>query len=146
VDGDNIKKWGQDKVKIKRTVFYMESVIELPTLGHHWIEAEDGEEIDLNQPEPVRNDAISLSGAMNDAGMFEYAYREERFLPFEGVGAISSWKLDLPSSIRSFDYDTIADVLFHLDYTALDGDRDAAEINLANMINDHAANSGLFAS
>ena len=135
-----------DKVKLKRTAFHMESVIELPTLGHHWIEAEDGEEIDLNQPEPVRNDAISLSGAMNDAGMFEFAYREERFLPFEGVGAISSWKLDLPSSIRSFDYDTIADVLFHLDYTALDGDRDAAEINLANMINDHAANSGLFAS
>ncbi|MCP4983896.1 MAG: hypothetical protein GY935_25755 [Gammaproteobacteria bacterium] len=91
-------------------------------------------------------EAISLSGAMNDSGMFEFAYRDERFLPFEGAGAISSWQLDLPSSIRSFDYDTIADVLFHLDYTALDGDREAAELNLATMIETFATNQdqGLF--
>jgi hypothetical protein len=114
------------------------------TLVNHWIEGEDGDGIDLNQPAPLRDDAISLSGAINDAGMFEFAYRDDRFLPFEGVGAISHWQLDLPSSIRSFDYDTIADVMFHLDYTALDGDRDVAEAALASMINDHAANSGLF--
>ncbi|MFT4728047.1 MAG: hypothetical protein ACI9UN_002553 [Granulosicoccus sp.] len=64
------------------------------------------------------------------AGIF--VYRDDRFLPFEGVGAISHWQPDLPSSIRSFDYDTIADVMFHLDYTAFDGDRGVAEFALTD--------------
>ena len=32
--------------------------------------------------------------------MFETNLRDERFLPFEGAGAISTWKLDLPADFR----------------------------------------------
>ncbi|MCC5666995.1 toxin [Nostoc sp. CHAB 5784] len=65
--------------------------------------------------------SIVTSNAQNDSGMFETNLREERFLPFEGAGAISTWKLDLPSEFRQFDYDTISDIIIHLRYTARQG-------------------------
>jgi len=33
-------------------------------------------------------------------------------------GAISAWRLELPEAFRSFDYDTISDVVLHIHYTA----------------------------
>jgi hypothetical protein len=65
--------------------------------------------------------AIVTSSAQQDSGMFETNLRDERYLPFEGAGAISSWKLSLPKSYRAFDYDSISDVVIHLRYTARDG-------------------------
>lgn len=65
--------------------------------------------------------SIVTSGAQADAGVFETNLREERYLPFEGAGAISTWRLELPSEIRQFDYDTIADVILHVRYTAREG-------------------------
>jgi hypothetical protein len=47
--------------------------------------------------------------------------RDERFLPFEGGGAVSTWKLDLPNDYRTFDYDTISDVILQIRYTARQG-------------------------
>ena len=63
-------------------------------------------------------DVIVTSGASNDSGMFEMNLRDERFLPFEGAGAISSWTLTLPGDLRAFDYSTISDVILHIRYTA----------------------------
>lgn len=63
--------------------------------------------------------SIVTSGAMVDSGMFETNLRDERFLPFEGSGAISSWKLALPP-IAGFDYSTITDLVLHVRYTARD--------------------------
>ena len=63
-------------------------------------------------------DVIVTSGGTNDGGMFETNLRDERFLPFEGAGAISTWNLSLPSQLRSFDYTTISDVILHIRYTA----------------------------
>jgi hypothetical protein len=63
-------------------------------------------------------DTIVTSGGTNDTGMFETSLRDERFLPFEGAGAISTWNLSLPAQLRSFDYTTISDVILHIRYTA----------------------------
>jgi hypothetical protein len=65
--------------------------------------------------------SIVTSTGQNDSGMFETNLRDERFLPFEGAGAESTWKLDLPKDYRSFDYDTISDVILHVRYTARQG-------------------------
>jgi hypothetical protein len=65
--------------------------------------------------------SIATSSAQNDAGLFELNFRDERFLPFEGAGAISRWRLELPTAYRHFDYDTISDVILHMSYTARDG-------------------------
>jgi GH18 family chitinase len=62
--------------------------------------------------------SIATSTAQNDAGMFEVNFRDERYLPFEGAGAISTWQLDLPIDCNAFDLDTITDVVINLRYTA----------------------------
>lgn len=65
--------------------------------------------------------SIATSNAQNDDGLFELNFRDERYLPFEGAGAISQWHLQLPSGITPFDYSTITDVILHLKYTSRDG-------------------------
>ena len=66
--------------------------------------------------------------------MFELNFNDPRYLPFEGAGAISSWRLELPSTIRPFDYATISDVVIHISYTARDGGLDLqTEVN-ADML------------
>ena len=81
---------------------------------------------------PVK--AIAASTAQNDSGVFELNFRDERYLPFEGAGAISEWSLELfndppannpdPANpdfgrpLRQFDYSTITDVVLHVKYTA----------------------------
>ena len=65
--------------------------------------------------------SVVTSAGQNDSGMFETNLRDERFLPFEGAGAISSWQLELPTKYPAFDYTTISDVIFHIRYTARQG-------------------------
>lgn len=72
--------------------------------------------------------SIATSRGQNDAGMFEFNFRDERYLPFEGAGAISDWQFELGGAnfeaddgnevLRQFDYSTISDVILHLNYTA----------------------------
>jgi len=65
--------------------------------------------------------SVVTSSGQNDSGLFETNLRDERYLPFEYSGAISTWQLELPAEIRQFDYETITDVIIHLRYTARQG-------------------------
>lgn len=65
--------------------------------------------------------SIVTSGGQNDSGLFEPNLRDERYLPYEGQGTISSWRIQLPTQFKTFDYDTISDVVLHLRYTAREG-------------------------
>ncbi|MGN9919479.1 neuraminidase-like domain-containing protein [Micromonospora palomenae] len=65
-----------------------------------------------------RSVSIATSTAQQDAGVFEFSFRDERYMPFEGAGAASRWRLTLPSTLRAFDYRTITDVILHVTYTA----------------------------
>jgi len=65
--------------------------------------------------------SIATSTGQNDSGLFELNYRDERYLPFEGAGAISQWRIELPKGSNQFDFNTIADVILHLKYTAREG-------------------------
>lgn len=65
-------------------------------------------------------DAIAASSAQNDSGMFELNFKDERYLPFEGAGVISKWRLELPT-FKQFDYHSISDVIIHLRYTSCEG-------------------------
>jgi hypothetical protein len=66
-------------------------------------------------------ESIATSSGQNDSGLFELNFRDDRYLPFEGAGAVSRWNFRLPATFRAFDYDTINDVILHLRYTARDG-------------------------
>jgi hypothetical protein len=81
--------------------------------------------------------SIVTSGAQADTGLFETNLQEDRYLPFEGAGAVSTWRLELPSEIRQFDYDTISDVILHVRYTAREGGgrlKQAAASHAAGLI------------
>lgn len=65
--------------------------------------------------------SIAVSSLEDEHGVFELNFHDERYLPFEGAGAISKWRIELPDTFKQFDYDTITDVVMRLRYTSLDG-------------------------
>jgi hypothetical protein len=65
--------------------------------------------------------SIATSSAQNDDGMFELNFRDERYLPFEAAGAISTWHIKLNKDFPQFGFSTISDVIIHLNYTAREG-------------------------
>ncbi|APA06000.1 hypothetical protein sscle_01g007700 [Sclerotinia sclerotiorum 1980 UF-70] len=65
--------------------------------------------------------SIAVSSGTKDSGVFELNFSGPRYMPFEGAGAISTWRLEFPSPIRHFDYETISDVQLHVQYTAYEG-------------------------
>ncbi len=65
--------------------------------------------------------SIVTSDADDDSGLFEPRLEDDRFLPFEGAGAVSTWKIDLPIDYPAFDYGTISDVILRVRYTARQG-------------------------
>ncbi|WP_438017756.1 neuraminidase-like domain-containing protein [Sorangium sp. So ce315] len=82
--------------------------------------------------------SIATSSAQGDAGLFELNFRDERYLPFEGAGVISRWRLELPTAYPQFDHNTISDVVMQLSYTARDGGgtlKDGAESAILDGLN-----------
>lgn len=80
--------------------------------------------------------SIVTSNAQNDSGLFETNLRDERYLPFEGAGAESTWKLELPSNFKQFDYNTISDVVLHLRYTSREGGAQLKSDSTSHILND----------
>jgi hypothetical protein len=66
-------------------------------------------------------EAIATSTGQNDTGMFELNFHDERYLPFEFSGAISHWRIELPPENNPFDFDSLSDVILHLNYTSREG-------------------------
>ena len=80
---------------------------------------ENGDERFVNNFAAVQS--IATSHGLNDSGMFEVNFRDERYLPFEGAGVISRWRIELPKENNAFDFETLSDVVLHFKYTARDG-------------------------
>lgn len=70
---------------------------------------------------------VVTSSGQNDSGLFETNLKDERYLPFEGAGAISRWKIELPNGIPQFDFETISDVVLHVKYTCREAGHLAAD-------------------
>ncbi|MCO6477406.1 MAG: hypothetical protein J5I94_12325 [Phaeodactylibacter sp.] len=54
-------------------------------------------------------------------GMFELRLDDERYLPFEGAGAVSTWRLELNGKKGSYNLKDVLDVVVNIKYTALQG-------------------------
>ncbi|KAJ2899081.1 hypothetical protein MKZ38_003437 [Zalerion maritima] len=66
--------------------------------------------------------SIAVSSGQGDSGVFELSFQGDRYVPFEGAGAVSSWTLSLPDpELASFNYASISDVILQIRYTSLDG-------------------------
>ncbi|UTT71509.1 hypothetical protein NMQ03_09440 [Arthrobacter sp. DNA4] len=102
------------------------SVRTTATLGEREFAREVGVEDDRFSDDLAPVTSIVASSGQNDPGLFETNLRDERYLPFENSGAISSWNISLPADPSAgeptqFDYTTISDVVLHLRYTAREG-------------------------
>ncbi|KAL4794800.1 hypothetical protein BDV19DRAFT_389936 [Aspergillus venezuelensis] len=64
--------------------------------------------------------SIAVSTGVEDTGLFKFR-SNDKYGPFEGAGAISSWRIFLPTTMHQFDYRSIDDIVLHLRYTAFDG-------------------------
>ena len=69
----------------------------------------------------VRRDpqSVALTSPMNATGLFELDTQPELLLPFEGLGVDTSWEFQMPKAANFINYDSIADVLITIEYTAL---------------------------
>ncbi|GGC05314.1 neuraminidase-like domain-containing protein [Pseudoduganella buxea] len=65
--------------------------------------------------------SIATSRGQEDSGLFGLNFDDDRYLPFEGSGVIGTYVLELPPTLRPFDYGTISDVVLGFQYTARDG-------------------------
>jgi len=54
-------------------------------------------------------------------GMFELRYDSDRYLPFEGTGAVSRWRLELNGKQGSLDLNELVDIRVRIQYTARQG-------------------------
>ncbi|MBN1970838.1 MAG: hypothetical protein JXR48_02680 [Candidatus Delongbacteria bacterium] len=77
---------------------------------------------------------IIASNGINDSGMFELNFKDERYLPFEGNGAVEgNWNIDVLSPLTDFELSSISDVIITIKYTA---DHDSGNrITKDNLIN-----------
>jgi hypothetical protein len=95
--------------------------------------------------------AIAVSSMENENGVFELNFHDERYLPFEGAGAISKWRLELPDKFRQWDYDTATDVNMLVRYTSMDSG-EKLKVPAADSVQDYiksvedlSRDEGLFA-
>jgi len=70
------------------------------------------------------NQQIALShveeGEKNN-GLFELRFDDERYLPFENTGAVSTWRLELNGRKNAYNINVLRDVIINLKYTAEQG-------------------------
>lgn len=65
---------------------------------------------------------VAISRGVDDSGLFVLDFHDERYLPFEGTGALSSWRLEMPKESNHFDFNNLSDVILTLRYTARPND------------------------
>ena len=65
---------------------------------------------------------IALSHGVDDNGMFQLNFQDERYLPFEYTGAVSRWSLVFPNAeAQKAVLDSLNDIIVHVSYTARQG-------------------------
>ncbi len=67
------------------------------------------------------NQQVGISHGLDDSGVFQLIFGDERYLPFEGTGAVSRWRLELPRSTTSEQeklIDSLTDIIVQVRYLA----------------------------
>ena len=76
---------------------------------------------------------IATSNGVNDNGLFELNLNDERYLPFERAGAISTWQLEFTGVYPQFDLLTLTDLIVHFSYTSRDGGAPLQQVAAASV-------------
>jgi hypothetical protein len=67
-------------------------------------------------------ETVTLAAPVGGAGVIELQEQPDMLNAFEGMGVAASWIFRLPKAANAFDYHTIADVIFTIEYTAIYSD------------------------
>lgn len=67
------------------------------------------------------NSRIATSHGNDDTGLHELTFRDERYLPFEGAGAVCRLRIDMPQASNGWDLSTTSDVVLTVRYDAREG-------------------------
>lgn len=115
--------------------------------GTGYNEKTDGQGDDrfVGQDIQISITSVAISSGQQDAGVFDLNFSSDDYQPFEGAGAISTWRLRLPDTVAQFDYRSISDIVLHMRYTARDGGeafRQAASTAAKSRINSPATVGG----
>jgi len=81
----------------------------------------DGTQVMSN---PRAYQQIGISHGVDDRGLFNMDFGDERYYPFEGTGAVSSWQLHFPrhtSPEQAAMLASLTDIIVHVRYLAVDG-------------------------
>lgn len=73
---------------------------------------------------PRASQQVAVSSGLNDAGLFVLNFGDERYLPFEGTGAVSDWLIAFPNPTSAEQKALLAslnDVIVQVHYTAIYG-------------------------
>jgi hypothetical protein len=95
--------------------------------------------------------AIAVSSIEEESGVFDLNFRDDRYLPFEGAGVISKWRIELPEKFRQWDYDTMNEPVIRLLYTSLVADKlkqpaSDCVLDYIKSVEDLSRDQGLFAA
>jgi len=66
---------------------------------------------------------IAVSRGNGDMGILDFGGIRETCLPFEGTGVVSSWQLRMPKQSNLFSYESISDIIIHIQYTGYEDRR-----------------------
>jgi hypothetical protein len=87
-------------------------------LTQTYSKVEMGDTVGANVWENMRaSQQIALSSGVDDDGMFTLNFDDERYLPFEGTGAVSTWNLRFTRSTPEL-LAALSDVIVRVSYTA----------------------------
>ncbi|MCP1417386.1 hypothetical protein J3D47_001629 [Pseudomonas laurylsulfativorans] len=79
---------------------------------------------------------VGISSGLDDAGLHQLMFGDERYLPFEGTGAVSRWQLHFPrpGSAQQLDLiNSLMDIIVHVRYLAKAGGRAYTEAVLDKL-------------
>lgn len=112
----------------------------LTQLGHRTLLSPDkkglkyllGQSTEEPSPSALRvdwrpNQQVALSTGVSDTGLFQLNYSDDRYLPFEGTGAVSTWRLEINGVNGPLHRQTLSDVIVTVQYTARPGGSAFAE-------------------
>lgn len=68
-------------------------------------------------------ETVAITAPVSTPGIVELQQEQpDMLLPFEGLGVAGNWVLNMPKAANAFDFNTIADVVFTIEYTAIYSD------------------------
>jgi hypothetical protein len=68
-------------------------------------------------------ETVAITAPFQGPGLMELQQdQSEMYFPFEGLGVAGGWVFSLPKAANAFDFNTIADVIFTIEYSAIYSD------------------------